>query len=51
MLKDDALPTIFDTPSQSQNGQVKRGKETVGKINSFGLGKNSLFHLIFGVYF
>ncbi|XP_034463604.1 THAP domain containing 12a [Hippoglossus hippoglossus] len=28
VLKDDAIPTIFDTPSQSQNGQVKRNKET-----------------------
>ncbi|KAI3373409.1 hypothetical protein L3Q82_022018, partial [Scortum barcoo] len=28
VLKDDAIPTIFDVPSQPQNGQVKRGKET-----------------------
>ncbi|KAM7398541.1 hypothetical protein PAMA_006445 [Pampus argenteus] len=28
VLKDDAIPTIFDTQSQSQNGQVKRSKET-----------------------
>nr|UIR15492.1 THAP domain containing 12a [Pagrus major] len=28
VLKDDAVPTIFDEPSQPQNGQVKRGKET-----------------------
>lgn len=30
VLKDDAVPTIFDVPSQPQNGQVKRGKEAVG---------------------
>ncbi|XP_070699804.1 THAP domain containing 12a isoform X2 [Pempheris klunzingeri] len=28
VLKDDAIPTIFDVPSQPQNGQVKRSKET-----------------------
>ncbi|XP_018548120.1 THAP domain containing 12a isoform X2 [Lates calcarifer] len=28
VLKDDAVPTIFDMPSQPQNGQVKRSKET-----------------------
>lgn len=28
MLKDDAIPSIFDVPHQPQNGQVKRGKET-----------------------
>ncbi|XP_023273455.1 52 kDa repressor of the inhibitor of the protein kinase-like [Seriola lalandi dorsalis] len=28
VLKDDAIPTIFDMPSQPQNGQVKRNKET-----------------------
>ncbi|XP_074466133.1 THAP domain containing 12a [Sebastes fasciatus] len=28
VLKDDAIPTIFDAPSQSQNGQGKRSKET-----------------------
>ncbi|GAA6218476.1 52 kDa repressor of the inhibitor of the protein kinase-like isoform X1 [Lates japonicus] len=28
VLKDDAIPTIFDMPSQPQNGQVKRSKET-----------------------
>ncbi|XP_042286473.1 52 kDa repressor of the inhibitor of the protein kinase-like isoform X2 [Thunnus maccoyii] len=28
VLKDDAIPTIFDAPSQPQNGQVKRSKET-----------------------
>ncbi|XP_068585634.1 THAP domain containing 12a [Cebidichthys violaceus] len=27
VLKDDAIPTIFDVPSQPQNGQVKRSKE------------------------
>ncbi|KAM3601940.1 uncharacterized protein V6R79_021604 [Siganus canaliculatus] len=27
MLKEDAVPTVFDLPSQPQNGQVKRGKE------------------------
>ncbi|KAM4619914.1 THAP domain containing 12a [Polymixia lowei] len=27
LLKDDAIPTIFDTSSQPQNGQLKRGKE------------------------
>ncbi|XP_071317665.1 THAP domain containing 12a [Trachinotus anak] len=27
VLKDDAIPTIFDVPSQPQNGQVKRNKE------------------------
>ncbi|XP_069578809.1 THAP domain containing 12a [Brachyistius frenatus] len=29
MLKDDAIPTIFDVPSQPQNRQVKRGKEMI----------------------
>lgn len=33
VLKDDAIPTIFDAPSQPQNVQVKRSKETVSKIN------------------
>ncbi|XP_041808315.1 THAP domain containing 12a isoform X2 [Chelmon rostratus] len=28
VLKDDAVPTIFDGPSQPQNGQVKRSRET-----------------------
>ncbi|XP_075957243.1 THAP domain containing 12a isoform X1 [Anarhichas minor] len=28
VLKDDAIPTIFDVPSQPQNGPVKRSKET-----------------------
>ncbi|XP_045896353.1 THAP domain containing 12a isoform X1 [Micropterus dolomieu] len=28
VLKDDAIPTLFDVPSQPQNGQVKRSKET-----------------------
>ncbi|XP_068455811.1 THAP domain containing 12a [Clinocottus analis] len=28
VLKYDAIPTIFDAPSQPQNGSVKRGKET-----------------------
>ncbi|XP_040007450.1 THAP domain containing 12a [Xiphias gladius] len=28
VLKDDAIPTLFDMSSQSQNGQVKRSKET-----------------------
>ncbi|XP_027129548.1 THAP domain containing 12a [Larimichthys crocea] len=28
VLKDDAIPTIFDAPSQLQNVQVKRSKET-----------------------
>ncbi|XP_044079202.1 THAP domain containing 12a [Siniperca chuatsi] len=28
VLKEDAVPTIFDVPSQPQNGQVKRSKET-----------------------
>ncbi|XP_029925078.1 THAP domain containing 12a isoform X2 [Myripristis murdjan] len=28
VLKDDAIPTIFDVPSQPQNGQLKRGKDT-----------------------
>ncbi|XP_070773983.1 52 kDa repressor of the inhibitor of the protein kinase-like [Enoplosus armatus] len=27
VLKDDAIPTIFDVPSPPQNGQVKRSKE------------------------
>uniref|UniRef100_UPI003AAAFAFF THAP domain containing 12a n=1 Tax=Centroberyx gerrardi TaxID=166262 RepID=UPI003AAAFAFF len=27
VLKDDAIPTIFDVSSQPQNGQLKRGKE------------------------
>ncbi|XP_042355630.1 THAP domain containing 12a [Plectropomus leopardus] len=27
VLKDDAIPTIFDAPSQPQNGQGKRSKE------------------------
>ncbi|XP_059208312.1 THAP domain containing 12a [Centropristis striata] len=27
VLKDDAIPTIFDVPGQPQNGQGKRGKE------------------------
>ncbi|XP_040906688.1 THAP domain containing 12a [Toxotes jaculatrix] len=27
VLKDDAVPTIFDMPGQPQNGQVKRSKE------------------------
>lgn len=26
VLKDDAIPTIFDTPNSSKTGQVKRGK-------------------------
>ncbi|XP_034746606.1 THAP domain containing 12a [Etheostoma cragini] len=29
VLKDDAIPTVFDVPSQPQNGQVKRSKQTV----------------------
>ncbi|XP_031167011.1 THAP domain containing 12a [Sander lucioperca] len=29
VLKDDAIPTIFDAPSQPQNGQVKRSKQTI----------------------
>uniref|UniRef100_A0A1A8UGH6 Protein-kinase, interferon-inducible double stranded RNA dependent inhibitor, repressor of (P58 repressor) a n=1 Tax=Nothobranchius furzeri TaxID=105023 RepID=A0A1A8UGH6_NOTFU len=28
VLKDDAVPTIFDPPAQPKTGQVKRGKET-----------------------
>lgn len=32
VLKDDAIPTIFDVPIQPQNGPVKRSKETVGQI-------------------
>ncbi|TNN76913.1 repressor of the inhibitor of the protein kinase [Liparis tanakae] len=28
VLKDDAIPTIFDVPIQPQNGPVKRSKET-----------------------
>lgn len=37
VLKDDAIPTIFDEQSQAQNGQVKRNKETVGKIHTIAL--------------
>ncbi|XP_039633387.1 THAP domain containing 12a isoform X2 [Perca fluviatilis] len=29
VLKDDAIPTIFDVPSQPQNGQVKRSRQPV----------------------
>lgn len=41
VLKDDAIPTIFDVQSQPQNEQVKRSKETVGKrhLNWFKWGK------------
>ncbi|AWP00485.1 putative 52 kDa repressor of the inhibitor of the protein kinase-like [Scophthalmus maximus] len=28
VLKEDAIPTIFDVASQPQNGQEKRNKET-----------------------
>uniref|UniRef100_A0A3Q1G0K6 THAP domain containing 12a n=1 Tax=Acanthochromis polyacanthus TaxID=80966 RepID=A0A3Q1G0K6_9TELE len=29
VLKDDAIPTIFDVPNKPQSGQMKRGKEPI----------------------
>lgn len=31
VLKDDAMPSVFDLQNQNQKGLVKRGKETVSR--------------------
>lgn len=42
VLKDDAIPTIFDVPSQPQNGQVKRSKETTKDDKTESKGKKKI---------
>ncbi|TKS83788.1 52 kDa repressor of the inhibitor of the protein kinase [Collichthys lucidus] len=42
VLKDDAIPTIFDAPSQPQNVQVKRSKETTKDDETESTGRKKL---------
>ncbi|KAK2879831.1 THAP domain containing 12a isoform X1 [Channa argus] len=42
VLKDDAIPTIFDTLSQPQNGQVKCSKETTKESETESKGRKKM---------
>lgn len=42
VLKDDAIPTIFEVLSQPQNGQVKRSKETTKDDKTESKGKKKI---------
>ncbi|XP_061595066.1 THAP domain containing 12a [Cololabis saira] len=42
VLKDDAIPTVFDGPTQPQNGQAKRSKETTKENENDSKGKKKI---------
>lgn len=42
VLKDDAVPTVFDVTGQPQNGQVKRSKETTKENETSSKGRKKI---------